>query len=146
MKTRIKEIIILVSALFFVSTGVALAHDLKRGHPKPQKHAHGYHKKGHDQHFDWYKKHYKPGRHYRDKYHHREIHKVHYHYYDRHAPHYDWHNKHYTFRHHKHERYRHRKVHKVRHYSRHAPREEAIVAVKVKEPGFKFAVVVKEHR
>ena len=109
MKTRIKKIIILVSALFFVSTGVSLAHDSKRGHHKPQKHAHGYHKKGHDQHFDWHKKHYKHRRHYRDKYCHRE-------------------------------------VHKVRHYHRYSPREEAIVAVKVKEPGFKFAIVVKEHR
>jgi len=109
MKTRIKKIIILVSALFFVSTGVSLAHDWKRGHHKPQKHTRGYHKKGHDQHSGRHNQQYKHKRHYRDRYHHRE-------------------------------------VHKVRHYDRHAPREEAIVAVKVKEPGFKFAIVVKEHR
>jgi len=132
MKTRIKNIIILVTALLFVSAGVSFAHDSKSKHHKPPKHFNGFHKKGHDQH--------------------KVVPKVHHHYYnfDRRAPHSDWYNRHYKHRRHYRDRYHHREVlrvhHHYHHYGRHAPREEAIVAVKVKEPGFKFAIVVKEPR
>ena len=61
-----------------------------------------------------------------------------------------WNKKHpkpkYNFR----DRYRHRELHKFRHYyehhNRHAPRGRSIIGFNVREPGFKFAIVVKDRR
>jgi hypothetical protein len=62
-----------------------------------------------------------------------------------------WHNKHYKPKHHYRDRYRYREVHKVHHYYHHhydhyAPHEGTTIGFKVKEPGFKFAIVVKDRR
>jgi hypothetical protein len=58
-----------------------------------------------------------------------------------------WNNKYQKQKYNVRERYRYREVHKVyHHYDRRAPREGIIIAFKVNEPGFKFAVVVKDHR
>ena len=60
MKTRIKKIIIMAVALFFVSVGVSFAHDQKSNQHKPRGNAYGYYKKGYDYHPGWYNKHPKP--------------------------------------------------------------------------------------
>ena len=58
-----------------------------------------------------------------------------------------WHKKHYKHGHHYRDRYRYREVHKVpHHYDRHAPRRGTIIGFNVREPGFKFAIVVKDRR
>ena len=46
MKTRIKKIIIMAVALFFVSVGVSFAHDLKGSQHKSPGNAYGHYKKG----------------------------------------------------------------------------------------------------
>ena len=76
MKTRIKKIIIMAVALFFVSVGVSLAHDQKGNQHKSRGHAYGHYKKGYDYHPGWYNKHHKYRYHYRDRYRYREVHKV----------------------------------------------------------------------
>jgi len=139
MKTRIKIIIITAVALFFVSVGVSFAHDGKREHHKLRGNAHGNYKNGYDDHHGWYNKHHKPRRHpYR-------------HYKKWHGHHYRWHKKHYKRRHHNRDRHRYREVHRCHHhyhhyYDHHALHEGTIIGFKLKEPGFKFAVVVKDHR
>ena len=88
MKTRIKEIIIMAVALFFVSVGVSFAHDLKGSQHKSPGNAYGHYKKGYDYHPGWYNKHHKPKYNSRDRYRYREVPKVrhHYHHSDRQAP------------------------------------------------------------
>ena len=85
MKTRIKKIIIMAVALFFVSVGVSFAHDQKSNQHKPRGNAYGYYKKGYDYHPGWYNKHPKPKYNSRDRYRYREVPKVRYHY-DRPTP------------------------------------------------------------
>ena len=72
------------------------------------------------------------------------------HYKKGHDYHPGWNKKHYKNRRHYRERYRYREVHKVRHhyhqYDRHAPRRGNIIGFRFNEPGFKFAVVVKNRR
>ena len=88
MKTRIKKIILMAVALFFVSAGLSVAHDSKDSHHKKHGHAYGFYKKGYDSHPGWHTQRHKPKYHYRDRYRYREVHKVqhHYHHSDRHAP------------------------------------------------------------
>ena len=58
-----------------------------------------------------------------------------------------WKIKHHKPKYHYRDRYRYREDHKVYHHpDRHAPREGTIIGFKVNEPGFKFAVVVKDRR
>ena len=85
MKTRIKEIIIMAVALFFVSVGVSFAHDLKGSQHKSPGNAYGHYKKGYDYHPGWHKKHNKSRYHYHDRYRYREVPKFRYHY-DRPTP------------------------------------------------------------
>ena len=73
MKTRIKKIIIMAVALFFLSVGSSFAHDQKGNQHKPRGHASGHYKKGHVYHPGWINKHHKPRYHYRDRYRHRKI-------------------------------------------------------------------------
>ena len=89
MKTRIKKIIIMTFTLFFVSVSLSFAHDLRGSQHKPRGHAYGHYKKGYDYNPGWHNRHHKPKYNYRDRYRHREVHKVrhHYHHYDRRAPH-----------------------------------------------------------
>ena len=116
MKTRIKKIIIMAVAILFVSVGVSFAQDLKNRQHKTRGNAYGHYKKGYDHNPGWHKKHPKDRYHYRDRYRHRKVHKVYHHYHH----YYDHHRPH-----------------------RHAG---TLIGFKLKEPGFKFAVVVKEHR
>src|SRR5210317_1401631 len=85
MKTRIKEIIIMAVALFFVSVGVSFAHDLKGSQHKSPGNAYGHYKKGYDYHPGRYNKHHKPKYNFRDRYRYREVPKFRYHY-DRPTP------------------------------------------------------------
>ena len=85
MKTRIKKIIIMAVALFFVSVGVSFAHDVKGSPKKAPGNAYGYYKKGYDYHPGWYNKHPKPKYNFRDRYRYREVPKFRYHY-DRPTP------------------------------------------------------------
>ena len=63
-----------------------------------------------------------------------------------------WHHRHHKTRHYYRDAYRHRIVHKARHgdrrqrYDRHAHRGGDIIAIKVREPGAKFAVILKGHK
>ena len=139
MKTRIKKIIITAAALLFVSVGVSFAHDGNRGDHKPRSHAHGHYKNGYDDHYGWHNKHHKPrGKAYR-------------HYKKWSGHHHRWHKKHYKRRHHHHARHHYREVHRLNHHYHHyydhrVPHEGTIFGFKIKEPGFKFAVFVKDHR
>jgi hypothetical protein len=94
-------------ALLFVSAGVSFAHDPKGGHHKSSGNAYGHYKKAPDPHPGLYKKHLKPGYHFRDRFRHRVIRKVHH---------------------------------------RHPRRSGTIVGFKVKDQGYKIAVIVKDHR
>ena len=89
MKTRIRKIIIMAVALFFVSVSLSFAHDVKVNSKRAPGNAYGHYKKGYDYHPGWYNKQPKPKYNFRDRYRHRELHKVrhHYDYYDRRAPH-----------------------------------------------------------
>jgi hypothetical protein len=124
MKTRIRKIIIMAVALFFVSVSLSFAHDVKVNSKRAPGNAYGHYKKGYDYHPGLHKKHYKQKRHFGERY--------------------------YKNRRHYSERYRYREVHKVRHhyhqYDRHAPRRRNIIGLRLNEPGFKFAVVVKNRR
>ena len=139
MKTQIKKIIITAVALLFVSVGVSFAHDGNRKHHKPHGNDHGRYKNGYDNHHGWHNKHYKPPRHiYR--------------------PYKKWHGRHHRLHkkndrcwHHHRVIHHYRKGHRVhqhhRHYYGHRRLHEgATIGFKLKEPGFKFAVVIKDHR
>ena len=140
MKTKIKKIIMMAAVLIFAGAGVSFAHDANLGHHKRRGYDHGYYKKGYGDHQGWHSKHDKPrGQTYR-------------HYKKWHGHQYRWHKK-YHKRWHRHpNRYRCRKVHRVHHhyhhyYDRHAPHrhDRTYIGFKIKEPGFKFAVVAKDH-
>ena len=136
MKTRIKKIIIVAAALLFLGSGVSFAHDRNRGHHKPRSHAYGHNKNGCSDNYGWHHKHHKPRRHsYR-------------HYKKWHGHQRRWYKKQHIRRHHKYNRHHYRKVNRDHyHYSdHHEPHEGNVIGFKLKEQGFKFAVVVKEHR
>ena len=58
-----------------------------------------------------------------------------------------WYNKYPKPKYNSRDRYRYREVPKVRyHYDRHAQRGGTIIGFKVKEPGFKIVVVMKDRR
>ena len=88
MKIRIRKIIIITAALFFVSVSLSFAHDVKVNSKKMPGNASGHYKNGYDYHPGWYNKKPQPKYNFRDRYRHREVHKVrrHYDYYDRPAP------------------------------------------------------------
>jgi hypothetical protein len=113
MKTRIRKIIIMAVALFFVSVSLSFAHDVKVNSKKVPGNAYGHYKKGYDYHPGWYNKQPKPKYNFRDRYRYREVHKVRHHYHQ---------------------------------YDRHAPRRRGNIGFRLNEPGFKFAVVVKNRR
>jgi hypothetical protein len=82
--------------------------------------------------------------------HHKPRGHAHGHYKKGYDDHHGWHNKHHKSKYHYRDRYRYREVHEVHHhyhhYDRHAPRRGTTIGFKVKEPGFKFTVVLKEYR
>ena len=138
MKTLIKKITITGVALLWISVGVSFAHDGDRKHHKHRGKDHGHYQKGYDDRHGWHNKHYKPVRYtYR-------------HYKKWHGHRYHWHKKHYRRWHHHNDRHHYRKGHRVHHhyhyYDHRTPYEAPIIGFKLKEPGFKFAVVVKDHR
>ena len=154
MKTQIMKIIITAVTLLFVSVGVSFAHDGNRKHHKHRGNDHGHYKNGYDDHHGWHNKHHNPPRriyrHYKKWHgHHNRWHKKHYkrwhHYSDGH--HYRWHKKHYKRWHHLRDRHHYRKGHRVHHHHYHSydhgtPYEGTSIGFKLKEPGFKFSVVV----
>jgi hypothetical protein len=72
MKTQLKKIIIGAAALLFVMSGVSFAYDGHDRHHKPHRKAYGLYKaKKH--HPYWNNKHFKPWRHYRDRYIYKEV-------------------------------------------------------------------------
>jgi hypothetical protein len=116
MKTRIKKIIIMTIAILFLGVGVSFANDLKGSQHSPRGNAYGHYKKDYDHPPGWNNKYQKPKHNVRDRYRYREVHNVYHHYHH----YYDHHRPH-----------------------RH---EGTLIGFKLKEPGFKFAVVVKDHR
>jgi len=90
MKSRIKKIIIVATALLFVGSGVSFAHDWKDRPHKQRGHAYGHYKKGFD---------YRPGR------------------YEKHF--YGYRHPRYNPRHHYKKHYRHKKNYKPRYFQRH---------------------------
>jgi hypothetical protein len=150
MKTLIKKIIITAVALLWVSVGVSFAHDGDRKHPKHRDRDRGHYQKGYDDHHGRHNKHYTPPKHIYRHYkkwqgHHKRWH----HSIDRH--HYRWHKKHYKRWHHYRNKHHYRKGHRVNHHRYHyddhrAPNKGTIMGLKFKEPGFKFVVVIKDHK
>ena len=139
MKTRIKKIMIVVAALLFLGSGVSFAHDWNRGHHKPRSYGHDYYKNGYDDNYGWHNRRHKPPRH---TYRHNK---------KWHGNHRRWHKKQHKRWHNNRDRHHYRKGNRVQHnyhhgYDHRAPHEGNVLGFKLKEPGFKFAVVVKEHR
>jgi hypothetical protein len=150
MKTQIKKIIITVVALLLVSVGVSFAHDSDRKHQKHRGNDNGHYQNGYADQHDWHKKHRIPPRHI-----YRQYKKWHGHHYLWHhhseRQYYRWLKKHYKRWHHIRDRHHYRKDHRVHHhknhyYDYHAPHKGTIMGFKLKEPGLKFAIVVKDHR
>ena len=135
MKTRIKKIIITAVALLFVSVGVSFAHDGNREHHKTRGNAHGHYKKGYDDQYGWHHKHLRKHGH------------DHRHYKKWRRHHHRWHKKHSRHRHYPHKRHHYREVHRVKRHYHHPrlPHKGNIFGFKLKEPGFKFAVVIKDR-
>ena len=150
MKTQIKKIIITAVALLLVSVGVSFAHDGDRKHHKHRGKAHGHYQNKYDDRHDWQNKHHKPLKHVYRQY--RKWHGHHYrwhHHSDKHL--YRWYKRHHKRWHHLRDKHYYRKGHGVHrhrhHYDDHrASYEGSTIRFKLKEPGFKFAVVVKDHR
>ena len=75
MKSKLMKILIIASAVFFLSAGISMAHDWKGGHHKPGGHSYGDYKKWHAPHNGWHKKNFKRNHYkYRDRYHHKTRH------------------------------------------------------------------------
>lgn len=148
MKTLIKKIIITAVALLWVSVGVSFAHDGDRKHHKHRGKDRGHYQPGYDDHHGRHNKHYTPPKHIYRHYkkwhgHHKRWH----HSRDRH--HDRWYKKHYKRGHHYRDRHHYRKGHKMPHRyygDYHARHNGTIMGFKFKEPGFKFAIVVKDHK
>ena len=150
MKTLIKKIIITGVALLWVSVGVSFAHDGDRKHRKHRGKDHGHYQKGYDDRHGWHNKHYNLPSHI-----YRSYKKWHGHHnrwnHHRGGHHYRWHKKHYKRWHHYRDRHNYRKGYRGHqhryHYDDHrAPHKGTIMGFKLKEPGFKFAIVVKDHK
>ena len=149
MKTQIKKIILTAVALLWISVGVSFAHDGDRKHHKYRGKDRGHYQKGYDNYHGWQNKHYTPPGHicrYCKKWH--GHHHIRWHH--RGGHHYRWQKKHYRRWHHHKNRHHYRKGPKVhRHhyqYDDHPAHKGTIMGFKLKEPGFKFAVVVKDHK
>lgn len=142
MKTQIKKIIIGAAALLFVISGVSFADAGDDRHHKPHRKAYG-HYKAKKHHPYWNNKHFKPWRHYRDRYTREEIH--HHHYYENN--HRRWKKNHFKSRRPDRDRYIYKEVnhHYENHHRRRAPREDLIYKVALKDPGIVFKIIVKEH-
>ena len=142
MKTQLKKILIGAAALLFVMSGVSFAYDGHDRHHKPHRKAYGLYKaKKH--HPYWNNKHFKPWRHYRDRYTREEIH--HHHNYENN--HRRWKKNHFKSRRPDRDRYIYKEVnhHYENHHRRRAPREDLIYKVALKDPGIVFKIIVKEH-
>jgi hypothetical protein len=146
MKSRIKKIIICAAALVFVTSGVSLAHDSNKRHHKSQRKAYGHHQvKKHHPSSSY--KHFKPGKHYRNQH----IAGYYcedgfYHYYDKRDR--GWESDHSKQRRHHRDRYNHKKGRRDydTHYRRHAPREDVVYQVALKDPKIVFKVIKRDHR
>ena len=150
MKTLIKKIIITAVALLWVSVGVSFAHDEDRKHHKHRGNDRGHYQKGYDDRHGWHNKHYIPtkhtSRHYK-KWHRHDSRRYHH----RNGHHYRWHKKHFKRWHHYRDKHHYWKGHRVNHHRYHyddhrAPHKGTIMGLEFKEPGFKFAVVLKDHK
>ena len=142
MKTQIKKIIIGAAALLFVISGVSFADAGDDRHHKPHRKAYG-HYKAKKHHPYWNNKHFKPWRHYRDRYTREEVH--HHHYYENN--HRRWEKNHFKSRRPDRDRYIYKEVnhHYENHHRRRAPREDLIYKVALKDPDIVFKIIVKEH-
>lgn len=141
MKTQLKKIIIGAAALLFVFSGVSFAHDRDNRHHKPHRKAHG-HYKAKTHHPGWTNTHFKPWRHYRDKH---TFKGARHHQNKKHNGH--WKKSHYKSRRPHHDRYIYKEVKRRHqyHHRRRALRENQIYKIALKDPGFVFKVIVKEH-
>ena len=156
MKSRIKKIVISVAALVFVSSGVSFAHDSDKRHHKDHGKAYGHHK-AEKHHSGWSNKHFKPSKHYKKQYrklqqrHYRKNHLAgyvcedgFYHYYDR-LDH-RWKSVQLNQRRNHHGRNVYKKVHSDdTYYRRHAPREDVVYKVALKDPKIVFKVIKRDH-
>ena len=153
MKSRIKKIIISAAALVFVSSGVSLAHASdKRNHKRHGK-AYGHHevKKHHSsptkKHFELWKRHRNQ---YQKHYRNQPIAGYYcedgfYHYSDKRD--HRWKNERLKQRRHHPDRYDHKKGRRDydTYYRRHAPREDVVYKVALKDPKIVFKVIRKDH-
>ena len=142
MKTQIKKIIIGAAALLFVISGVSFADAGDDRHHKPHRKAYGHYKA--KKHYPyWNNNHFKPWRHYRDRYTREEVH--HHHYYENN--HRRWKKNHFKSRRPNRDRYIYKKVnhHHENYHRRRAPREDLIYKVALKDPSIVFKIIVKER-
>ena len=147
MKTQIKKIIITAVAVLLVSVGVSFAHDADRKHHKHRGKDHGQYQHEYDDQHYWHNKHHKPPKHIYRHYKKWRGHHFRWHHH-RGGHHYRWHKKHHKRWHHHNVRNHYRKGHRVHHHhcDHRRPYEGTTIGFKLKEPGFRFAVFVKDHR
>ena len=166
MKSRIKKIIISAAALIFVTSGVSLAHASDKRNHKRQGKAYGHHevKKHHPSSSN---KKFKPGKH------HVGMSKKHYELWKRHRNQYRkqylshhvagyycedgfyhnyakagrrWKRDHWKQRRHQNESHGYKKGnYDDNYYRRHAPREDVVYKVALKDPKIVFKVIRKDH-
>ena len=149
MKSQIKKIIMTVSALFFVFSGLAFAHGPDKPHYRHKGKANRDYQTE-KRYSGWNNKHLKPWKHYR-KYHWKRHFAGYYckdgfyHYYDRKSR--RCRIEKFKSRHHSRDRYGYKNRHRSHHYyyRRHAPREDVVYKVALKDPDIVFKVIKREH-